>query len=70
MCLDEEVAFIWKWRSRGGVTVPSLVYAFTRYGLLIEMLLAVGTNFPMSDLVRGLARVLRFVGLIMDIEVW
>ncbi|KAI1784398.1 hypothetical protein LXA43DRAFT_1123642, partial [Ganoderma leucocontextum] len=49
LCLDQEVRFIWNWRSK--VTGSTLVYALSRYALLIYILLAVATNYPMSDLV-------------------
>ena len=53
LCLGQEVRFIWTWRSRG-VTLASLVYAFSRYGWLIQNLLSVATLNPISDLVRHL----------------
>ncbi|KAM5545102.1 hypothetical protein V8D89_001213 [Ganoderma adspersum] len=53
LCLGEEVTFIWKWRSLGGFNLSFLVYAFSRYGILIQMLLTVASNFPMSDLLPG-----------------
>ncbi|KAI1784400.1 hypothetical protein LXA43DRAFT_1101438 [Ganoderma leucocontextum] len=48
LCLGQEVRFIWNWRSK--VTSSSLVYALSRYAMLIEFLLAVATAYPMSDL--------------------
>ncbi|KAI1784504.1 hypothetical protein LXA43DRAFT_1066686 [Ganoderma leucocontextum] len=48
LCLGQEVIFIWNWQSK--VTGPSLVYAFSRYATVIQMLLAFATNYLMSDL--------------------
>ncbi|KAI1784391.1 hypothetical protein LXA43DRAFT_1101431 [Ganoderma leucocontextum] len=48
LCLGQEVRFIWNWHSK--VTSSSLVYALSRYAMLIEALLAVATAYPMSDL--------------------
>ena len=50
LCLSLEVRFIWEWRSR--VTLSSLLYAFSRYGMVIQAILAIASNLPMSDLVR------------------
>ncbi|KAM5543382.1 hypothetical protein V8D89_002967 [Ganoderma adspersum] len=47
LCLGQEVTLMWKWHS--GVTVSTAVYAFSRYGLLIERFLQVATIYPMSD---------------------
>ncbi|KAI1784388.1 hypothetical protein LXA43DRAFT_1042626 [Ganoderma leucocontextum] len=46
--LDQEVRFIWNWHSK--VTSPSLVYALSRYAVLIQLLVTVPTAYPMSDL--------------------
>ncbi|KAI1786607.1 hypothetical protein LXA43DRAFT_48525 [Ganoderma leucocontextum] len=52
LCLDQEVRFIWNWRP--GVSVVSLLlYALSRYALLISRILSIATNYPMSDLVRN-----------------
>ncbi|KAI1786647.1 hypothetical protein LXA43DRAFT_1099039 [Ganoderma leucocontextum] len=48
LCLDQEVRFIWNWRSK--LTGPSLVYALSRYAVLTQSLLIVASNYPMSDL--------------------
>ncbi|KAI1782262.1 hypothetical protein LXA43DRAFT_1104450 [Ganoderma leucocontextum] len=48
LCLGQEVRFIWNWHSK--VASSSLVYAFSRYAVLIQLLLTVATNYPMSDL--------------------
>lgn len=48
---------MWTLRSQR-VTVSSLVYLFSRYGLLIQMLLSILAIYPMSDLVRHLASVI------------
>lgn len=53
LCLGQEVRFIWKWHTK--ITGTSLVYAFSRYAVLMLTLLSVATNYPMSDLVRSLA---------------
>lgn len=37
------------WNLRSGVTVATAVYAFSRYAILIQYVLAVVTSFPMSD---------------------
>ncbi|KAM5545111.1 hypothetical protein V8D89_001222 [Ganoderma adspersum] len=52
LCLGEEIRFIWNWRSRG-VTISSLVYAFSRYAWLIVSILPVMTMYPMSNLLQG-----------------
>ncbi|KAI1781600.1 hypothetical protein LXA43DRAFT_671243 [Ganoderma leucocontextum] len=49
LCLGQEVRFIWGWHSK--VISSALVYALSRYALLVTNLLAVATNYPMSDLV-------------------
>ncbi|KAI1784396.1 hypothetical protein LXA43DRAFT_1066798 [Ganoderma leucocontextum] len=49
LCLSQEVRFIWNWHST--VTSSSLVYALSRYAVLIEFLLVLATNYPMSDLI-------------------
>ncbi|KAM5543652.1 hypothetical protein V8D89_002903 [Ganoderma adspersum] len=52
LCLGQEVKFIWGGRSR--FTVASVVYAFSRYAIIIQNLMAIVTSFPMSDIVlRG-----------------
>ena len=53
LCLGEEVRYVWN--SGSGLTGTSLVYASSRYMLLIQTFLAMLTNYPMSDLVRTLA---------------
>ena len=65
LCFSDEVTFIWKWRSLRGFNLSFLVYAFSRYGILIQMLLTVASNFPMSDLVSNLVTVFLFDGLII-----
>ena len=70
LCLGDEVTFIWNWRSKAGFSLSFLVYAFSRYGILIQMLLSVASNFPMSDLVCNLTAVLLLNGLtIVYVEV-
>ena len=54
LCLDQEVRFIWAWRSKR-VTLSSIVYTLSRYTPLISNILAITTIYPMSDLVRNLA---------------
>lgn len=56
LCLRLEVRYIWKWRSR--VTLSTLVYTCSRYGMLLHNLLVVATVYPMSDVVRVLVPVL------------
>ncbi|KAI1784403.1 hypothetical protein LXA43DRAFT_1101440 [Ganoderma leucocontextum] len=56
LCLGQEVRFIWNWHSK--VTSSLLVYAFSRYAMLAQLLLVVATNYPMSDLVCSTARIL------------
>ncbi len=56
LCLGDEVKVMWN--SDSGFTSTSLVYAFSRYMLLIQTVLAVVTNYPMSDLVRTSATVI------------
>lgn len=51
VCLGQEIALIWNWPN-GRATGPTLVYAFSRYMLLIQTVLAVTTNYQMSDTVR------------------
>lgn len=51
LCLDNEVRFIWNWRSRG-VTISLIVYALSRYTWLIQNSISIATIYPMSDLVR------------------
>ena len=53
LCFEQEVKFIWTWRSRG-ITLASLVYMFSRYSWLMEGLLSVATIYPMSELVKYL----------------
>ena len=48
LCLDQEIRFIWTWRSRG-ITLVSLVYLFSRYAMIAQMLLTIMTTYPMSD---------------------
>lgn len=48
LCLDQEFRLIWNWRSV--VTIPSLLYAISRYLMLIYSLMSVVTIYPMSDL--------------------
>ncbi|KAI1786620.1 hypothetical protein LXA43DRAFT_1099016 [Ganoderma leucocontextum] len=54
LCLGQEVRYIWNWDS--GLTGTSLVYALSRYMLLIQTFLAVVTNYQMSDLSVQLQR--------------
>lgn len=55
LCLDQEVRFMWTLRSQRVKAVSSLVYLFSRYALILELLLIILTIYPMSDLVRHLA---------------
>ncbi|KAM5545175.1 hypothetical protein V8D89_001286 [Ganoderma adspersum] len=48
LCLGQEATFIWSWHSKA--TGSSLVYAFTRYSVLISNILSILTAYPMSDL--------------------
>ncbi|KAI1786613.1 hypothetical protein LXA43DRAFT_897616, partial [Ganoderma leucocontextum] len=54
LCLGQEVTFIWNWHSK--VTGSSLVYAFSRYAILIKAILVVATIYPMSDLQAVVSR--------------
>ena len=60
LCIHQEVTFIWNWHSRG-VTLSWLVYALSRYAMLIELLLMVASTFPLSDLVCHLTDSLLFL---------
>ena len=51
LCLGQEVRFVWGRRSVA--TVASVVYILSRYAMLIQYVVAIATNFPMSDLVRS-----------------
>ncbi|PIL32651.1 hypothetical protein GSI_05355 [Ganoderma sinense ZZ0214-1] len=42
LCLDQEIRLIWKWQI--GVTIFSLLYALSRYALLMQSILAVASN--------------------------
>ncbi|KAM5545101.1 hypothetical protein V8D89_001212 [Ganoderma adspersum] len=53
LCLHLEVRYIWKWRAR--VTLSTLVYTCSRYGMLLHNLLVVATVYPMSDVRYGCA---------------
>ena len=67
LCLDHEATLIWNWNSK--VTGSSLVYAVSRYAVLISNLLSVITSFPLSDRVRSISTMLNFSPLIMFVEV-
>ncbi|PIL32969.1 hypothetical protein GSI_05087 [Ganoderma sinense ZZ0214-1] len=60
LCLGREVRFIWRWHSRA--TGSSLVYAVSRYAVIISNLLSILTAYPMSDLRYLAGR--RFIGTI------
>ncbi|KAM5545100.1 hypothetical protein V8D89_001211 [Ganoderma adspersum] len=47
LCLGQEIRFIWTWQSK--VTGSSLLYAFSRYAILVKVILVVATTSPMSD---------------------
>ena len=51
LCLDQEVACIWK--ARGGLNAGSLVYALSRFSLIFGMVSNTATIFPMSPLVSS-----------------
>ncbi|KAI1784404.1 hypothetical protein LXA43DRAFT_1123682 [Ganoderma leucocontextum] len=68
LCLGQEVRFIWNWHSK--VTSASLVYALSRYAVLIQLLLVIASNYPMSDLVRNVATVLPSNRLIVVAVMW
>ncbi|PIL32867.1 hypothetical protein GSI_04985 [Ganoderma sinense ZZ0214-1] len=46
LCLDQEVACVWK--ARGGLNAGSLVYAFSRFPLMIGLVFNTVTIFPLS----------------------
>ncbi|KAM5545174.1 hypothetical protein V8D89_001285 [Ganoderma adspersum] len=47
LCLDHEARLIWNWHSR--VAGSSLVYAFSRYAVLLSNFLSLLTSYPLSD---------------------
>ena len=51
LSLDQEVELIWNWHS--GLTGASLVYALSRYAMIVQSLVTLATNVPMTDLVRN-----------------
>lgn len=70
LCLNREVEFIWNWHSK--LTATSLVYAFSRYAMLIQTILTLATINPISDKVRNLATIsilLTFSPFTMYVEV-
>ena len=51
---------MWGSGSPQGITAASLVYALSRYALIIQNILAIATNYPMSNLVSNLPTLFRF----------
>lgn len=47
LCLDYEARLIWNWHSR--VAGSSLLYAFSRYAVLMSNFLSILTAYPLSD---------------------
>ena len=50
LCLDYEARLIWNWHSK--VAGSSLVYACSRYAVLLSNFLSILTSYPLSDSVR------------------
>ncbi|KAM5543369.1 hypothetical protein V8D89_002954, partial [Ganoderma adspersum] len=46
LCLDQEVTCIWK--ARGGLNAGSLVYALSRFPMMLSGVLSTATAFPLS----------------------
>ena len=53
------------WNRNSRVTASLLVYAFSRYSILTQVVLSIATNFPMSDTVSDLVINLLFDALIV-----
>ena len=47
LCLDHEARLIWNWHSR--VAGSSLLYAFSRYAVLMSNFLSILTAYPLTD---------------------
>ena len=47
LCLSQEITLVW----RSKPNAASLVYASSRYSLLVQSILSIATEYPMSDLV-------------------
>ena len=59
LCLDYEARLIWNWHSR--VAGSSLLYAFSRYAVLMSNFLSILTAYPLSDSVCSFPATLIYV---------